>query len=65
MKDFDISRISLLRYRPRYFTDSGIIGSKEFVAENNQRFKHLFNSKHEKSPNRSKGGWEVFVEAIF
>ena len=49
-KDFEISRISRFRYRTRYFTDSGIIGSKEFVAENYQRFKHLFHSKHEKKP---------------
>ena len=41
-KDFEISRIDRFRYRTRYFTDSGIIGSKEFVAENYQRFKHLF-----------------------
>jgi hypothetical protein len=33
-KDFEISRINRFRYRTRYFTDSGIIGSKEFVAEN-------------------------------
>jgi hypothetical protein len=43
------------RYRTRYFTDSGIIGSKEFVAENYQRFKHLFYSKHEKKPKPIKG----------
>ena len=45
-KDFEISRISRFRHRTRYFTDSGIIGLKEFVAENYQRFKHLFYSKH-------------------
>ena len=49
-KDFEINRISRFRYRTRYFTDSGIIGSKEFVAENYIRFKHLFYSKHEKKP---------------
>jgi hypothetical protein len=54
-KDFEISRISRFRYRTRYFTDSGIIGSKEFVAENYQRFKHLFHSKHEKKPRPIKG----------
>ena len=54
-KDFEISRISRFRYRTRYFTDSGIIGSKEFVAENYQRFKHLFYSKHEKKPKPIKG----------
>jgi len=51
-KDFEISRF---RYHTRYFTDSGIIGSKEFVAENYQRFKHLFYSKHEKKPKKIKG----------
>ena len=54
-KDFEISRISSFRYRTRYFTDSGIIGSKEFVAEHYQRFKHLFHSKHEKKPKPIKG----------
>jgi REP element-mobilizing transposase RayT len=54
-KQFEISRISRFRYRTRYFTDSGIIGSKEFVAENYQRFKHLFYLKHEKKPRPIKG----------
>jgi hypothetical protein len=54
-KEFEISRISRFRYRTRYFTDSGIIGSKEFVSINYQRFKHLFYSKHEKKPKPVKG----------
>ena len=53
--EFEISRISRFRYRTRYFTDSGIIGSKEFVFTNYQRFKHLFYSKHEKKPKSIKG----------
>ena len=53
--EFEISRIRRFRYRTRYFTDSGIIGSKEFVSINYQRFKHLFNSNHEKKPNAIKG----------
>jgi hypothetical protein len=53
--EFEISRISRFRYRTRYFTDSGIIGSKEFVSENYQRFKHLFYSKREKKPKPIKG----------
>jgi hypothetical protein len=32
-----------------------IIGSKEFVSTNYQRFKHLFFSKHEKKPRPIKG----------
>jgi len=54
-KDFEISRISRFRHRTRYFTDSGIIGSKEFVSTNYQRFKHLFYAKHEKKPKPIKG----------
>ena len=29
--DFEISRLCRFRYRTRYFSDSGIIGTKEFV----------------------------------
>ena len=54
-KEFEISRTNRFRYRTRYFTDSGIIGSKEFVAENYQRFKHLIYSNHEKKPKPVKG----------
>jgi hypothetical protein len=54
-KNFEVSRISRLGYRTRYFTDSGIIGSKKFVAENHQQFKHLFYSRHEKKPKPIKG----------
>jgi putative transposase len=49
-REFELSRSDRFRYRTRYFTDSGILGSKEFVAEIYQRFKHLFYSKHEKKP---------------
>jgi hypothetical protein len=54
-QEFEISRIRRFRYRTRYFSDSGIIGSKEFVFSNYQRFKHLFYSKHEKKPKPIKG----------
>jgi hypothetical protein len=37
-------------YRTRYFTDSGIIGTKEFVSVNYQRFKDIFMSKRKKIP---------------
>ena len=53
--EFEINRFRRFRYRTRYFTDSGIIGSKAFVSENYQRFKHLFYSKHEKKPKPIKG----------
>ncbi|MBT8366531.1 MAG: hypothetical protein KJP23_17700, partial [Deltaproteobacteria bacterium] len=54
-REFELSKSDRFRYRTRYFTDSGIIGSKEFVAANYQRFKHLFHSKHEKKPKPIKG----------
>jgi hypothetical protein len=53
--EFEISRIRRFRYRTRYFTDSGIIGSKAFVTTNYQRFKHLFFSKHDKKPRPIEG----------
>ncbi len=49
-KNYEIKRIDRFRYRTRYFTDSGIIGTKEFVSENYQRFKEVFMSKREKIP---------------
>jgi len=49
-KSFKLSRSDRFRYRTRYFTDSGIIGSKEFVSGNYRRFKDLFMSKRDKIP---------------
>ena len=54
-KQFKISRVDRFQYRTRYFTDSGIIGTKEYVSINYKRFKHLFYSKHEKKPKPIKG----------
>ena len=48
--EFALKRVRRFRYRTRYFTDSGIIGTKEFVSINYQRFKHIFMSKREKIP---------------
>ena len=49
--DFELKRVQRFRYRTRYFTDSGIIGTKEFVSKNYGRFKDLFMSKNDKIPN--------------
>ena len=54
-RDFELSRHDRFRYRTRYFTDSGVIGSKEFVSKTYQRFRHHFNSKNEKKPKPVKG----------
>ncbi|MEX1347577.1 MAG: hypothetical protein AB1Z31_07615 [Desulfobacterales bacterium] len=54
-REFELSRSDRFRYRTRYFTDSGVIGSKEFVLETYMRFKHYFISKNEKKPKPVKG----------
>jgi len=53
--DFELNRVRRFRYRTRYFSDSGIIGTKAFVYTTYQRFKAYFNSKHEKIPRPFKG----------
>ena len=54
-REFDLSRSDRFRYRTRYFTDSGVIGSKEFVSKTYLRFKNNFNSRNEKKPKPVKG----------
>jgi REP-associated tyrosine transposase len=54
-KDFATDRIDRFRSRTRYFSDAGIIGTREFVQQNFQRFKTLFQSKHDKIPKPIKG----------
>jgi putative transposase len=54
-REFELSKSDRFRYRTRYFTDSGIIESKEFVSANYQRFKNSFYSKEEKKPKPIKG----------
>jgi hypothetical protein len=49
-RDFKLTRADIFKQRTRYFTESGIIGSKEFVRENIERFNHLFQSKRERAP---------------
>jgi putative transposase len=59
-KGFKITRTDRFKLRTRYFTDSGIIGSKEFVYNTYSQFKPLFQSKHEKKPNAVQGLSGVF-----
>ncbi len=54
-KDFNLSRSARFKHRTRYFTDSGIIGTKEFVSKTYYQFKHFFQSKNEKTPRLVKG----------
>ena len=52
---FELSRSDRFSYRTRYFTDSGVIGSKDFVSKTYIRFKQHFNTKNEKKPKPVKG----------
>jgi putative transposase len=54
-KDFELSGADRFLHRTRYFTDSGIIGSKAFVDRIYQEFKDYFSSKHEKKPKVIRG----------
>ena len=54
-KKYKLGRVDRFKYRTRYFTDSGIIGSKAFVFKTYLEFKDLFQSSVEKKPNPVKG----------
>jgi len=54
-RDFKLNEFDKFRYRTRYFIDSGIIGSREFVERIYQRFKHHFLTDKEKQPKAIKG----------
>ncbi len=59
-RNFSISRLDRFRNKTRYFTDSGIIGTREFVYQNYRRFKDRFQSQNEKVPRPVAG-----LEGIF
>ena len=70
-RGFELSRNDRFRYRTRYFTDSGIIGSKEFVSKTYMRFKHHFNSNkvtgfvHKNGCKKFKSGLFFFSQQAF
>jgi hypothetical protein len=49
-KGFTLTPVDRLLYRTRYFTDSGVIGTKAFVLRCAQLFAHHFSSRHAKRP---------------
>ena len=59
-KGFEIGGVDRFRYRTRYFTDSGIIGTKAFVNRHYHVFKNHFSAKHQKRPKPITG-----LEGIF
>ena len=54
-RDFQLNQVVRFRYRTRYFTDSGIIGTKAFIVRHFQRFKGYFECKHDKRGNAIPG----------
>jgi REP element-mobilizing transposase RayT len=54
-KNFKLSRTERFKYKTRYFTDSGVIGSREFVRSTYQLFKDFFQSSDDRRPNRVQG----------
>ncbi len=59
-KDFKITRLDRFLFKTRYFTDSGIIGTKEFVDIHYQYFKDYFQAKKDKIPQAVSGLNGVF-----
>ena len=47
-KGFKLSKSEIFRYRCRYFTDAGVLGSKKFVREIFEEIKGLLGSKRER-----------------
>jgi hypothetical protein len=47
---FRVGGINRLLLRTRYFTDSGILGTKEFVSRYYKLFEDHFDCRHEKRP---------------
>ncbi len=49
-KGFVLTPVDRLLYRTRYFTDSGVIGTKAFVSRCSQLFESHFSSRRAKRP---------------
>jgi REP element-mobilizing transposase RayT len=60
-KDFEVTRIDRFVFKSRYFTDSGIIGSKQFVSYCYNQFKDYFQAKKEKMPQAVAGLDGIFA----
>ncbi|MBI5018467.1 MAG: hypothetical protein HZB55_23650 [Deltaproteobacteria bacterium] len=59
-RGFEIGAATRLRGRIRHFTESGVIGTKQFVAACYERFESHFACKHPKKPQPVDG-----VESMF
>jgi REP element-mobilizing transposase RayT len=54
-RGFEMGGIDRFRYRTRYFTDSGIIGTRGYVSRLYREFEGLFSAKREKRPKLVRG----------
>jgi len=54
-KGYRLTVADRLRYKTRYFTDAGVIGTKEFVARHSRKFHDHFACKQEKKPRKVEG----------
>ena len=54
-KEFEVTKYDRLRYKTRYFTDSGIIGSEAFVSSAYNTFKDYFECRQDKQPRPTQG----------
>ena len=59
-KNYELTRADRLRFKTRYFTDSGIIGTKGFVVSYYEKFKGYFNTNNEKKPKKISGFDEIY-----
>ena len=59
-KGYKLTAADRLRYKTRYFTESGVIGTREFVARHSKRFHDHFACKKEKIPRKIQGLEGVF-----
>ncbi|MFC1591040.1 transposase [Thermodesulfobacteriota bacterium] len=54
-KGYVLSRQDRFLFRSRYFTDSAVIGTREFVQESFQRFRQVLKASTERQPKRITG----------
>ena len=54
-RDFEVGKVDRFLLRTRYFSDSGIIGSKAYVSNLYLDFKDRYGAKREKIPKRITG----------
>ncbi len=57
---YELSDVDKFRHKTRYFTDSGIIGTKAFVSRYYEQFKDYFNTKKVKKPRKISEGTEIY-----